>query len=474
MSAIAPKRAFLPLSEFKRVVRGLGLTRVSELRAWLSSPQRPALLPKYPHYAYKTHGWISYLDSMGREPRIRRVRLSPDALSSALTEAREQDLWSARSAKVKLAEVAIQWTERLFADLGFETQRLPQRLQGSLLVRQRLPSAAPLVDGSGPEDKAVADEDQAQGWRALQVRCSTYSKASRTVVLSQNHMSNNVGVLVVNHVAEEARALHLGSIKTRLTSSASRTRYCFTLRSLDGRMAFLKDIQDVLARLRPMSRSSWLAQLPGSAAALQWQSLHTQLIEKVVLPSGFEDSACLSFFNTYDFLVAGRKCVMHSGTISPKYGNCPRIGFKRTRRLNGEALFLPLGNVEDLDFLIATLYNENTTLVGLFVFPRNYLIKWGVCAHNFSGGQTSMSLYPSGWNASTHRPSRREQAQEQKQFYIDLSILGNNGNGSPPPAVLEKFRSLILADYSDISDKAPEIGLCSDEDKSMRMFCREG
>ncbi|CAD7973052.1 unnamed protein product, partial [Amoebophrya sp. A25] len=83
MSAIAPKRAYLSLSEFKRVVRGLGFARAIDLKKWLSSPGRPALIPKYPHYVYRNDGWTSYLESMGREPRSRRIRLSPEALSSA-------------------------------------------------------------------------------------------------------------------------------------------------------------------------------------------------------------------------------------------------------------------------------------------------------------------------------------------------------------------------------------------------------
>ncbi|CAD7973057.1 unnamed protein product [Amoebophrya sp. A25] len=115
---------------------------------------------------------------------------------------------------------------------------------------------------------------------------------------------------------------------------------------------------------------------------------------------------------------------MHSGPISPNFGCSPRIGFKRTRRLNGEPLFLPLGNVDDFDFLFAGLCDEQTILVGLFVFPRSYLMKWGVCAQSFAGGQTSMTLYPPGCDVNFRWQSKREQAEEQKQFYIDLSARG--------------------------------------------------
>ncbi|CAD7973054.1 unnamed protein product, partial [Amoebophrya sp. A25] len=70
-------------------------------------------------------------------------------------------------------------------------------------------------------------------------------------------MSTNLGILVVNHVAEEARVLHLDSIQVRTASTASRTRYCFTLPPMqnmieeDGRSQFAAELKSVLARLEP-------------------------------------------------------------------------------------------------------------------------------------------------------------------------------------------------------------------------------
>ncbi|CAD7973058.1 unnamed protein product [Amoebophrya sp. A25] len=366
--------------------------------------------------------------------------------------------------KLRRADAAIAWVEGLLAEFGCETRRLPRRSQGTLLVRAQEPSN----DAVKNDDTARVDEedDEKPLWRALQVRCNTYEGKTRTVLASQKRMSTDIGMVVVNHLEEQARVLHLGSVKLRKARSGPRVLHCFSLpylrciRGTEGRSELLRELQEVLGLLRPRSRSEWLAELPGSVATKRWQGLCKQLAEKVIVPAGFADEPCAQFFNnTYDFTIEGRKCVLRWSTMVPNFRNYPRISFKRTRMVNGRSVLIPLGNVEDFDFLFALLSTADGVLAGLFVFPRCYLVKWAVCAQNFAGGQTGMTLYPPvEHDVVAPVRSKRQQADEQREFFIDLKWLQsvystdillsqNDKDTTASSAALAKFRKIILANY---------------------------
>eukprot|EP00925_Amoebophrya_sp_RCC4383_P001665 GSA25T00015362001.1 len=59
------RRAFMPLEEFKRIVRGLGFRQAKQLKEWLRSADCPATVPKCPETVYRRDGWISHLEALG-------------------------------------------------------------------------------------------------------------------------------------------------------------------------------------------------------------------------------------------------------------------------------------------------------------------------------------------------------------------------------------------------------------------------
>ncbi|CAD7973045.1 unnamed protein product [Amoebophrya sp. A25] len=165
---------------------------------------------------------------------------------------------------------------------------------------------------------------------------------------------------------------------------------------------------------------------------------------------------------------------MYSSLLYPRTRVCPRITFKRIRVVKGQVVQVPLGNFEDMEFLVAPIYDDKTILVGVFVFPRCYLVKWGICAENFSGGQTAMTLYPPEMKKLAFQwSSKREQAEEQRKFYIDLRHT-SAGEGMPESDKaatsgktdtgtanaksmdnIEKFGRIILGSYGECSAPPP-------------------
>ncbi|CAD7973050.1 unnamed protein product [Amoebophrya sp. A25] len=459
MSAISAKaRDFVPLSEFKRIVREKGFTKAIQLRAWLRSQQRPVHVPKYPERIYRSQGWVTFLEALGR-PRAAHHTLTPEELSAALGN-HDLGLLRTRFGKMQRAEAAVVWAEELLSAFGYETRRLPQRLQGSLLVREMRST-----DSTG---QAGGEE---HGWWAVQVRCScnAHSK-SRTVLVSRNHKTADIAVLVADSNAEKARMVHLDGVDLRAAWEGLQTRQCFSVPTLhsvgrhdESRSTFVSEVQDVLARCPSRPSSEWLTEfLPCSESARRWQRLYTQLANQVVVPSGLDGERNLHLLDTYDVTIAGRKCAIHSCPLYPRSGDSPRLTFIRTRVVKGRRVSIPFGNLEDVDFLIALLYDgvddenaQGQRLVGFFLFPYQYLTKWGISAKNFSGGQSGMTLYPPGHPCvARHRRSKYEQVKEQHQFYIEMprENITDDKNMSEAQeratlSALQRFRTILLGNY---------------------------
>ncbi|CAD7973044.1 unnamed protein product [Amoebophrya sp. A25] len=453
MSAISKRRDFLPLDEFKRIVRQLGFTRANELKAWCRSPTRPPSVPRCPHKVYRRQGWVTHLEALGR-PRAEHQALTPGALKETLTGS---GLTCRKYFKFEQADVAIAWVENLLEEEGYESKRLPRLAQGSLIVRRRVNAGpAKQVHHQGLGLLSCGEGEQDQEWRVLQVRCA-YDKrpnAGTTVVLSRTRVCPDVGVLVVNPMHEKALALHVDSYHVR---KCLRGRSYFwlsglpSIRGSEGRANFLADVEKLLARLKPQSYAAWLMDRPAAAASVRRSKLQLQLMEQIINPSGLQHELPTRLLDAHDFTLAGRACLAHTCTLAPESARGLTISLRRVRTVHGRPLVIPMGNADDLDFVFALLGDKTAKLVGLFIFPRRYLIKWGVFAENFVGGKTCMTLYPPG--ARIRYASKRVQAAEQQKFYIDLTAEKTQRSGvgkndadvsSVQSSVVERFSRLFL------------------------------
>ncbi|CAD7973042.1 unnamed protein product [Amoebophrya sp. A25] len=475
-SAARKGAALLPLEEFKRIVRGRGFTRATELKSWLRSAECPQRVPKNPHNAYRLQGWVSYLEAMGRSRARHQEISSLDAnAGAASTSVSEDDSLSRRFRNFRRADSAIAWVEGLLAEFGYETQRLPRRLHGSLLVRETLPDSE-------------NDGESRDKWWALQIRSrSSLTSNTRTVVVTTNQEScAGMGFLVVNPAAMQARALLLSSRKLRTASSGfgRPRRLCFSLPTAlpsvigdAGRLSFHNELRDTLRLLSSKSRLAWLAELPGNEQAVRRQKLYLEFMETLVAPSGFHVEESLRFADSYDLVIEGRKCVVHSCCVSQKGRRVPALNVKRMRVVDGHRVSFPLGEGEGIDFVIALMYNKEGGLTGLFVFPYAYLAKRGVVTHQSCAGQTVMSLYlpgaqqPSSFSRNSGWTVKRQQQtkMEQSRFYFDmarnenvvepemsmlskLSTCPSCLSASNRASLITKFQEIILADYTKLKE----------------------
>ncbi|CAD7973049.1 unnamed protein product [Amoebophrya sp. A25] len=139
---------------------------------------------------------------------------------------------------------------------------------------------------------------------------------------------------------------------------------------------------------------------------------------------------------------------MLSCLLWSKGGRGTQLTLRRTRIVNGRPVFLPFGFVEDFGFFIALVCEEDTRLAGVFVFPRCYLVKWGICGEQLSGGQTAMTLYPPGHNnPAAYRHAKCAGAEEQRKFYIDLTHTADTVTTSL--VMIDKFRSIIVESHGE-------------------------
>ncbi|CAD7973051.1 unnamed protein product [Amoebophrya sp. A25] len=475
------KRAFVPLAEFKRLVRELGFDRAGQLKAWLKSSERPLEVPKTPQTVYRKDGWVSYVEALGL-PRTQRETIDPEAIKALLSDP-DRNL-SSRYGKITRADVAIAWVENFLSDLGYETKRLPRELQGSLLLRQKQALGSEKADLTEQNsDKPVSGSWFEGKWWALQVR-SVHGSALKTrtgVCVARNHAFAELGLVVVHPEGHQACALHLDSVKLSEVTCGYKKWLRFSMPRLfcvaeeAGRSTFSAALQDMLVRLPVKSQREWLLELRGNAAAVRYQKLFSQFLDEVVLPCGFEVSTESSrLTDARSFLIAGRKCAAHSCKRALHSERDTQLPFKRTRIVNGRQILLPFGYVEDFDFLIALIYDDDTeNLAGFLAFPRFYLIKWGICAQNFAGGQTGMTLHPPGNKSpAAIRYTKSAAAEEQRKFYIDLSHT-SAGESTPEGDTttssktdtrtansksqdnIEKFGRIILGSYGECSAPPP-------------------
>ncbi|CAD7973060.1 unnamed protein product [Amoebophrya sp. A25] len=478
--ASALRRAFVSLAEFKRIVRGMGFARARHLQEWLRSPECPSGLPKSPHTVYAKDGWVSYLEALDL-PRTQHEAIGATALARILADPNRS--LSRNYGKNARADVAITWAQRLLAECGYETKRLPRQLQGSLLLREKNGS-------SDVTEEQHSSSSTGRNWWALQVR-SIHSTESRTTSLAfaHNDITADVAILVANPEAQRVKIFDLASVKVRQVRPPSgRVRCCISMPDLScikeeqEHIAFQEALRETLKRLPAKSQRSWLTDLPGSAGAVRCQKLYLQLWEKVLVPSGFSgnEESSLPLAEGSLFVIAGRRCRVHSCLVTKESKKCPNLNFKRVRVVNGRRVVLPLGLLDDAEFVLALMYDDSAALFGVFVFPRPWLIKWGGCKETLTGGQTAMVVYPPG--RDHFRPARRAQVDEQRQFYLDLSTEILQGEAEKEtdeeifntscasPSVIAKFRSIILGNH-EIIQKSNEI---QDESESLESAKAEG
>ncbi|CAD7938386.1 unnamed protein product [Amoebophrya sp. A25] len=167
----------------------------------------------------------------------------------------------------------------------------------------------------------------------------------------------------------------------------------------------------------------WLSDV---ATARDYQ-LHVKLMTQAV-SNFFEPAPSLSleqvntFTNLHEGLLAGKRVLFRSVRVDSRR-QTGKVNLERHRHINGKRYSsVPFDASDCIDLYIVMLYNfaEKSTLAGLFVFPRQFVVGEDVLIVNFRGGRRGYSLYLPGHNVETDIMGRAR-AKRQAPYYFSLT-----------------------------------------------------
>lgn len=117
------------------------------------------------------------------------------------------------------------------------------------------------------------------------------------------------------------------------------------------------------------------------------------------------------------FNIKQQRIIFRVANVTPtKIGNFVALWKKSTHQLTKNKN-LPY-NYAEVDFCV--IYTENHQYSGVFVFPSDVLVQYGILsAHNEVGGKLGFRLYPE-WDIPTNNQARKTQ-HWQLAYFINLS-----------------------------------------------------
>ncbi|CAD7943385.1 unnamed protein product [Amoebophrya sp. A25] len=381
------------------------------------------------------------------------------------------------STRWRNADAALTWLEGLFQLYmpEYEYEGLPRFMPGTLLLRRR---GLNEVRSGNEENRETAfsaavtgaAETDERKWYALHVKslAASRGKANPYYTFSGARFSDYVGLIAICPTEKKLEALHKDDIKLMCASdkqardgakqkNAATLMKHFRLHSLSPvGPGFSNQIKNLLQRLPQKTRSAWYSELGAAPRHRKHEHALSTFLELHICGAGLPYSLKKSAHGCA-LIIARRRCIFKVAQMDVQKGKA-QVCFARRSLL--ERSVSPRDGIDV--FLLAV--HDCGQLIGVFVFSRDWMRKWGKLLDGTRGeqakrGSTGMTLYIPGWSTRGSTKSSKDDHFEefrmaQAEAYVPLEPAHNDSKegrrcAGPGDTVLErpceKFRRLLLA-----------------------------